>query len=402
MKLKLFHAAARILESRYAGTFLRTVARLTRPKTQTDYSRILVLCVDLATWRFTPLVSVLESEGFDVSVAVVSFGHRKLVDRNVIARSLRNRGHNVWIPRLFRLSDWTLAHSFGTVITNHPYLVLGAPFSYRSLDASGARLYYSPYSFGVVGLPAHHSKHSRLKNLANVRWLWETDYHKELSRQQRPDMAQLGIVAGFPSASVDSSTKRDIGQVRVGFAPHWSSAISKDRLDELQLETIYEVMRYLAERYPVVLELRPHPRFYEHFSQNSSTDQSRAFMALKELATTEPESSDSSEFLLRSEILIHNSGSFMAEYALLGKPSLWLGNRGLESDLNLFGKEMLARHQNFSPERLETLIIEQVAKLNSQDMPNAASHHKDAALGQGEATFEIAVSTFLRAQHEIL
>lgn len=135
----------------------------------------------------------------------------------------------------------------------------------------------------------------------------------------------------------------------------------------------YKVMREIAEQYADRLQIafKPHPRLkselYKHPDWGKErTDEFYAFW--ENSPATQLETGDYIDLFKTSDALIHNCGSFTAEYLYLNKPVAYITRNlaGIKTDMNAFGAACQDAHYIVdSPEEIRRFIDEVV--LNGRD-----------------------------------
>lgn len=134
-------------------------------------------------------------------------------------------------------------------------------------------------------------------------------------------------------------------KLRVIWAPHWILR------SDLKLATIYELgdaIRELAEQYKDRIEwvMRPHPFLRPTLMNHPAWGEERTcdfYRFWSESPFTQVEEGDYAELFRSSDAMIHDSGSFLAEYLCVDKPVMYLKTQNTADDyLNDFGKKALS------------------------------------------------------------
>ena len=120
----------------------------------------------------------------------------------------------------------------------------------------------------------------------------------------------------------DKASTAEVKMNTILWAPHWTSALTTPQFVSF-IET-FEVLRNAAAAGKDIW-YRPHPLLHEYLAANFPETSRSTFDILN---STFKNVADVPEIdlICSAELLIHNSGSFIAEWALTGKPSIFVTN----------------------------------------------------------------------------
>jgi CDP-glycerol glycerophosphotransferase (TagB/SpsB family) len=164
------------------------------------------------------------------------------------------------------------------------------------------------------------------------------------------------ILTGYPACEVFFENSllqetpnpwKDLGKsmLRVIWAPHHTIESAELQLSNFLLYS--EFFKSLVEDYKHSVQwcFKPHPilksKLYQHRDWGKErTDKYYSFWIESE--NTQLELGEYTNLFKHSDAMIHDSGSFLAEYVFLRKPVLYLVNEKTKSNLNTFGQDALS------------------------------------------------------------
>ena len=208
---------------------------------------------------------------------------------------------------------------------------------------------YVPYHHEVVTYGDNREQYDQLSHNAFWKVFAPHQTSKEYYRTTRMKGGKGVVVTGLPACEPLFDRSRQFSyhwksqggeKLRIIWAPHW--LIRPD----LKLATIYELgdaIKDLAWRYQDRVEwvMRPHPFLKPTLTNHpdwgkAKTDEFFQFWA--ELDFTQVEEGDYIGLFQTSDAMIHDSGSFLAEYLCVDKPVMYLKTETTaENYFNEFG-----------------------------------------------------------------
>lgn len=209
---------------------------------------------------------------------------------------------------------------------------------------------YLPYSHEV----SHYGGDTAQYNQAFHNWMWRIFVPHEVSRQtyaKARDRGARGVEnTGYPCCEpLWSGRLKSPGNqsdvTRIIWAPHWALN------DDLKWATVYELaddMQRVATEFEgrVRWVFRPHPLLRSAMEKRDGWGAARTsdfFDFWSNSAVSELVEGDYEEAFSSSSALIHDSGSFLAEYLYLDRPMMYLRTAATDGDqLNDFGTSCVA------------------------------------------------------------
>ena len=234
----------------------------------------------------------------------------------------------------------------GVIFFSQPYLSSGTLGPIASKRNSFK--IYTPYSFGIVENGAELTfgrrtiESSQLITVANDKMLGRGDFRNKQSER----------VWGYPELGTLDKTLNSGSLDQILWAPHWTSLSSISPDVESQLIAWGEALVRLKmalelQNLSCKIRVRPHPRILDAGNRDSILDWFNAKVQDGSLESISTENNVTKDFNWSSS-LVHNSGSFIAEYAATGKPAFYLTeNSEVEANLSEFGRELFAGHYKF-------------------------------------------------------
>jgi len=153
------------------------------------------------------------------------------------------------------------------------------------------------------------------------------------------------LLAPAPPRDPSPWKSQEKSKIRVIYAPHW---LWRPDIKMATIDAFGETMMYLAEKYrdDVQWALRPHPMLKPRLMKDSEWGQRRteAFFEFWEQSDfCQVHEEDYLPLFQTSDAMIHDSGSFLAEYLYLRKPVMYLMTEQTgEKYFNPFGQRAFA------------------------------------------------------------
>jgi hypothetical protein len=337
------------------GVVVGALERILPPKASTP--RFVLLATNIEMWKFDGLVREMNaSNTAGIWIAVTGFGHdrkSKHVDPRLV-KHLTVQGFQVRKLRKWSLRDLFWLHSSCAVVFSTPYR-LSPLYAYAAL-ISKPKTVYIPYSVDINGNPPI-TGYGSFAISAATKVVLETEWHKHHYLLQgwlkKPQVAVAGFALGSELSQKDGIDSWGVIPTtahRIVWAPHWTSVrdLGTDTGDDFK--ALFDALKQFADKNPdnISIFFRPHPLLRQNvIARYGSAFASRVWSYFEESAKHRVSSGPGYAKLFRdSDVMIHNSGSFMAEYVLTGKPTVMWMNNGITASytLNEFGKTLLDCH----------------------------------------------------------
>ena len=347
------------IQMKYGGCYHRRALRkLRRKKT--------LRCVFFATfeetWKYDGVYQLMEKhERFDpiiLACPIVNYGYDNMIRRMDQCYSFfKDKGYHV-------LKAYNVAeNSFldvekeldpDIVFYTNPYEGL-IDNRYFITQFKGTLTVYVPYFFNDTA--DHELAYDEY--LLNVVWrrYLETDMHKVWATQFSKSHGKNVVVTGYPGiekflniltpARGDDWKVKDKGLKRIIWAPH-HSIYSTDAYKYASFMMFCDVMIELARKYQneVQFAFKPHPLLRNKLEKVWGKEKTDKYYAeWEQMPNTTVVEGDYVDLFLSSDAMIHDSGSFIAEYLYLNKPVMrTLNGIDLKTLHNGFGLQCLENH----------------------------------------------------------
>lgn len=167
---------------------------------------------------------------------------------------------------------------------------------------------------------------------------WRRYYENEFTREDARLMSTVGdvnvVIVGHPTADEFLVHRKDVWKVqekrkkRLVWAPHFT--INGDGWSQ---NTCFlwmaDFMLDLAQKYrdQIQLAFKPHPRLLSELYKNVDWGREKAdayYKKWKEMPNTQIECGEYMDLFMSSDAMIHDSGSFAAEYMYTGNPVMYV------------------------------------------------------------------------------
>ena len=282
---------------------------------------------------------LLESPYFDPYFIVVPvlFGDREHLEFNY-NRTLRELTDNYGKDRVLsgydiqtqECTDYT--GQFDLASTNTPYDGLTKEcFNSRYWLSKGIPVLYIPYFY--MGL----CRVTR-ENLQRIdfNFFWKVfvpnHYTKSLAKECMANKGKNIVVTGYPKLdNISKVTVLPHERKRIIIAPH--HMIGDNVLDRGGFRDYAGLLQRLPSMFPQVeFIFRPHPQLFEVLKKYWSTDEIDGWLEqfLSNANVTQSIEGDYIALLAGSDAIIHDCGSFVAEYLYFNKPCAYIYRKGVD------------------------------------------------------------------------
>lgn len=233
---------------------------------------------------------------------------------------------------------------------------------------------YVPYAIMTVN-------YEFMYNLEFHNLVWrifsETPIHKEIAVQKQRIKGRNHIVTGYPGfdSLLRNKNPKDVWKNK---NPSLKKIIWASHHSMTELNKVSNFLEYhnffleLAVKYKNKLQIafKPHPLLRIKLEMDPDWGKEKTddyFDKWKNLENGQFENSEYVDLFLTSDAMIHDCGSFMAEYLTTGKPSLFMvRNESVMKDWSVFGEKALAAHYQSRNKEQVIDFIENVV-LNKKD-----------------------------------
>ena len=330
--------------------------RLRKKAAHSSPIRVAFVASNLASWKVDQVVEEMNaSEYFETTIFVAHLRNRfssAVSDHEYKKLSLHFKKKKFNFLDTYNLADYEVRQA---VLRFDPHLVfitnphsLISPALHEEL-LNDRLTCYVPYHHEVVAYGDNSEQYNQFSH--NAFWKVFSPHYtsKEYYQQKRMKGGKGVVVTGLPACEPLLEPSRQFSypwknhsgeKLRVIWAPHW--LIRSD----LKLATIYELgeeIRELAWRYQDRVEwvMRPHPFLRPTMANHPDWGKNKTddfFQFWSESGFTQIEEGEYTDLFHTSDAMIHDSGSFLAEYLCVDKPVMYLKTE-LTSDnyLNDFG-----------------------------------------------------------------
>jgi hypothetical protein len=318
--------------------------------------------------RFEPVIFVCP---------VVNYGMENMLfemDKSFV--SFKNRGYNViktYDNETEEYLDVKKTFSPDIIFYTNPYEGL-QDYRFYIKQFSKTLTCYVPYAIMTVN-------YEFIYNLDFHNIIWkvfsETPIHREIALQNQKNKGRNNIVTGYPGFDqllINKTPNRDVWKnknftlKKIIWAPHHSMTELNKVSNFLEY---YDFFLELAYNYrdKVQIAFKPHHllrvKLEKDYWGKEKTD--IYYNKWENLVNGQFEDGDYIDLFLTSDALIHDCGSFMAEYLITGKPSLFMvRDESVMEYWNNFGEKAIAVHYQSRNKKQLIDFIENVV-LNEND-----------------------------------
>lgn len=345
---------------------------------RTQRVRICFIASSLSMWRFDSLCrEFINDHRFSVIVLVHPFNNYTNDVKVGEIEKLKKHFSQQSIPFLIikdpmEFYEYKKKNGLDIIFYPQPY---GSTYSgsINWRDNLDCLFVYIPYSVG----------------LSEFKWTCDLPFHNIAFRQYYPTKEQYK--AAVPLARNKGRNIRTLGDLRVGeflkpvrrdpwkdikdsktrkriiWAPHFQMRKDVD-FSRPDFEWTYQIMLDIAIKYEdkIQIAFKPHPRLKTELYNHPEWGNERTDEYYHQWATmhnTQREEGDFEDLFKTSDAMIHNSGSFTAEYLYVNKPTLYTtcDLDGICRTMHSFGLRCMDAHYIAStPEDIERFIVDVV------------------------------------------
>lgn len=308
---------------------------------------------------------------------VVNFGHENMLfEMNKSFEAFKKNGYDViktYDDVTGEYLDIKKTFSPDIVFFTNPYEGL-IDDRYYIKEFSNTLTCYVPYAIMTTNYDTFYN--SKFHNLV-WRIFSETPIHKNIASQKQKNKGINNVVTGYPGFDQFLINKKPNNGVwknqntalkKIIWAPHHSMHELNKVSNFLEY---FDVFLELAAVYKEQLQIafKPHPllRIKLENDPNWGKEKTDAYYAeWTNLENGQFENVDYGDLFLTSDALIHDCGSFMAEYLITGKPALFMiRNEAVMKEWSEFGEKAVEAHyQSRTKEELIDFIENVVLKGN--------------------------------------
>jgi len=333
-----------------------------------------------SVWKYDVLFDLmLKHPRFEPQIFVcpaVNFGmENMLFEMNKSFEAFKKKGFNpikTYNEATGEYLDVKKTFSPDIVFYTNPYEGL-QDYRYYITQFSDTLTCYVPYAIMMVDFEF-------IYNLKFHNLVWrifsETPIHKEIASQKQKTKSQNSVLTGYPGFDQLLINKKPNDAVWKNKNPNlkkiiWAPHHSMDELNKVaNFLEYYDFFFELADKYSdkIQIAFKPHHllriKLEQEYWGKEKTD--IYYNKWAKLANGQCENGDYIDLFLTSDALIHDCGSFMAEYLITEKPSLFMvRNESVMEHWNTFGKKVIAAHyQSRNKEQLINFIENVVLNKN--------------------------------------
>lgn len=328
-----------------------------------------------SVWKYDVLYNLmLQHPKFEPQLfvcPVVNYGQdNMLFEMNKTFESFKNKGYDViqtYDAKTEKYVDVKRVFSPDIVFYTNPYEGL-QDYQYYVKHFAKTLTCYVPYAVMMVN-------YEFVYNLSFHNLVWkifsESPIHKEIASTIQKRKGSNMLVTGYPGFDPLLTTKnpKDVWKnknrafKRIIWAPHHSMTDFNKVANFLEY---YDFFLELAKTYndKVQIAFKPHHLLRVKLEGDSFWGKEKTDLYYNQWAKLENgqlEDAYYTDLFLTSDALIHDCGSFMAEYLITGKPSLFMIREELITDYwNTFGEKALAVHYQSRNQKQLIHFIENV------------------------------------------
>lgn len=361
-----------VYERRYA----RAIARLRKQK---EPIRVVFFVIEASNWKYDYLYKTMAANPcFDVSVVVCE--RKDILDDKARMEAMRKclAMCEKYGYRVYAGYDEKAGKVFNPQTLHPDVIFYSNPYKgfyrreYWMSSFKQSLICYSNYSYEII--PFSWAFAGPMQNLA-WRYFSESKGHQQLVAKYSPFGGHNTVVSGYPmmDAYMHNQAEGEEWKIedrkikRIVWAPHQSIFDYKMSNDAAAVHfstfLLYaDFMLELAEKYKdkIQIAFKPHPFLKNNLYNHSEWGYERTdkfYAEWEKRDNTCFVEGDYVDLFCSSDALIHDCGSFTAEYMCTGKPCMYLATYMNGDNMNEMGKGAFESHYHgLSKEDIEAFV----------------------------------------------
>jgi len=329
---------------------------------QKEYVNVAFLVMHHSIWKYEKVFKLFERDKrYKTSVVIIPLVRDGKADMENYFKTLnyfRNRNYETVETFNMQENSWldvkVLLNLDVVFFTNPHKITYDIYYIDNFLDKLTC---YVPYSFQVAN--AYESHFNKPFHLKIWKQFYETEFHKKLAAKYSLINGENVVVTGYPIVDYvydedinleDPWPSKDPALKRIIWAPHHTIEGFGEGLDySTFLNYSNKILQYAkVHSDKLQMAFKPHPLLREKLYKRADWGKEKTdefYMEWELLDTTILQEGEYIALFKFSDALLHDCGSFSAEYLLFNKPVMFLvANEKSLNNFNDFGKECIARH----------------------------------------------------------
>ena len=329
-----------------------------------DVIRIAFFMLETSKWKYEGLYRLLEKDSrFEPYIVVVPFESGAVVGQDYVSHMKKvyqyysSKGYNTFLP-LSAKGDRVLTREESVMLNPDIIFYMNCWHEYGKYTQFGHRKNvdvlqaYVPYAWMISNRYIEHFN----RDFHNYMWkvFYETPIHVELAKKYAINKGVNAVAAGYPLLDpffdenykpIDVWKTQSKRKKRVIWAPH-HHMLEKNRCANFL--HICDLMLELARKYEdeVQFVFKPHPELAKKLDTSipgwNKQRREKYYQQWELMNNTQIVTDDYIDLFLTSDAMIHDCGSFTAEYTCTYKPVLFLeANPGVVAGWNDCGKAII-------------------------------------------------------------
>lgn len=235
------------------------------------------------------------------------------------------------------------------VFTTNPYdFMTHKLYRIRNLNNKNIPILYSSYGYCVSNW-----FNKTIKNSDEYNLMWRIFTDTNINQKQLNTILpykKAAVSLGFCKMDKISKIKKNNSKrKKIIIAPHHTIIKWKNGLNLSNFLKYYNFFLRLPKKYPDIdFIFRPHPLLFPNLINNKIWSKNKVQKYINDIKKNKNMVIDNSDdyfnLFINSDGLIHDCGSFLAEYLFSLNPVCYLVNKNTKKELNKFGKECLKLH----------------------------------------------------------
>jgi hypothetical protein len=305
--------------------------------------------------RFEPIILITPDStyGMEAVNSTMNKAYNWFIDNNYnVLKSIKENGS--WLNVKKEIEPDIIFFTNPHEITNSQYQI----YNYK-YDLT----FYVPYSFQISDL--YQMQYNRVMHNLVYRNFYESSFHLDIAKKYSKNKGRNVLVTGYPGVD-DLIDRKYIPKNRwklkdvkkIIWAPHHTILKEDDKVLPYSSFLRYcEIMINLAEdeSKKILIAFKPHPMLKNKLYNKLvwGKEKTDSYFARWEAAPNGMlENGDYIDLFLTSDCIIHDSGSFLAEYLFVNKPAFFcVKSKETLSHFNEFGRLVLSNYYLINNEK---------------------------------------------------
>lgn len=362
---------------------------------------VLFFVIHHSVWKLDPVYKKFEEDvRFNPVIVIcphVTVSQNDMLEKMVTSEEyFKNKNFNV--VETYRNGEWLdvkMTFTNKIIFFTNPHNLTRKQYQWSTFKDTIK--YYVPYHHQIDAGQWDSQWNSQF-HLSMTKLFYIDTFHKRLAKEKMLNNGRNVIITGYPATeSLLENDKLDFcvwkkqasKKLKVIFSPHHTIEYNS-ALGVCEFLNIADLMRDISLRYrhQIQFSFKPHPLLKEKLKVPSLWGKAKVdeyYRYWEEAENTQLDEGEYYDLFLTSDAMIHDSGSFLAEYLYVNKPVMYLYNGTTKSRFNEYGLNCLDCCYTDEDNDVDKFLLDlihgkDIKKKMREELINSKLKHKEDVL----------------------